>query len=90
MKIRTSFRNTGDKEIGLQVEPWGEYYRIAPGQKVEIVIVGPSPDDPDSNPTDAGLLEIDHDPECITVYAWSGAEVEVTGAEMAPWPTATK
>lgn len=84
IKFTTRIHNKGDKEIGLQVEPLGEHYRIAPGTYVDMIVQGPAPGDPAGRPIDAGLFDVDHEPDCITIYAWVGAEIEVIGAQMGP------
>ncbi|NMO17487.1 hypothetical protein HPC49_05545 [Pyxidicoccus fallax] len=82
LRFTARIRNGGSAPLGLQVEPWGEYYRIEPGAFADIQAEGPGLDAGEGS----GLLKIEHAPELVTVYAWSGAMFTVVGAEPAPWP----
>ncbi|MFZ5470365.1 MAG: hypothetical protein ACOZIN_13090 [Myxococcota bacterium] len=89
MKVTVRLQNKGDREIGLEVEPWGEYYRIAPGAQVDLVIAGPIVGEPNADPQSNGVIDLQYETDLITVYGWRSAEIEVVGATMAPWPTGT-
>lgn len=75
--------NKGSTEVGLQVEPSGEHYRIPAGGRADIYLSGPGLGEGRS---DAGLLEVDHEPDLVTVFGWAEAKVEVRGVPLSPWP----
>lgn len=64
---RLRIRNGSDAERTLWVEPWGECFSLGPRASLEIVATGPAGDP----------LEVAVGTEGITVFAWSGATLEV-------------
>jgi hypothetical protein len=73
---RFHLENTHPHAMALRLEPWGEQYSIAPGDRVEVLGRGPAGD----------ALDLDWSDDVVTVYGWPGSMVYVRrdGIDVAP------
>lgn len=67
MREITSITNRTDEDIPLYLEPEGHHFTIRPGKQI-IVVATDSPD---------GRLDIDIEPEGISVWSWRGAILDI-------------
>lgn len=75
--------NRRTKPLGLQIEPRGEFFRVEPNNRAELIVSGPD----DRNRGHEAILEIEHEDYVLTVYEWPGGSISVHGAESSPWPS---
>ena len=76
MSVRFKITNPGPNAVSLVLEPWGEIYEMVPGVKYEIVGEGPDDD----------TLHVEHYPDHVIVWAWSGSVVSLfrDGEQISP------
>lgn len=60
-------QNSSKKNVRVHVEPWGDEYPLAPGEKLRVVGSGPA----------GGELEVQWTEDRVTVHGWSGSTVKV-------------
>jgi hypothetical protein len=73
------YANETSTETELVVEPWGEIYLIAPGDKVQVVGTGGEP---------SSAFELHQTPMGVTIFGWVGSIVSVLrdGSVVQPSP----
>jgi hypothetical protein len=64
---RELLRASSDLPLDIWFEPWAEGFRLSPGSAAELRAISSHP----------GKLEIDHQPDHTTVYAWPGSTLKV-------------
>ena len=64
-------RNSHQSSVSVFLEPWGEVYTLAPNRTLVVKASGPISDSPDK------MLEVEHAPDSITVYGWSGSGLTI-------------
>jgi hypothetical protein len=60
-------QNGSKKNVRVHVEPWGDEYPLAPGEKLRVTGDGPA----------GGELEVSWLEDRVVVHGWSGATVKV-------------
>ena len=60
-------KNSRDIEMRFDLEPWGEQYKMQPGESFRVVASAPT----------SGELVIDVEEKVITVFGWSGSIVQL-------------
>lgn len=63
---RLLLRNKSASAVRLHLEPWGEQYEFESHATVDVVAYG----------REGGVLEIETSDQAITVYGWTGSQVE--------------
>jgi len=59
--------NSHQVELRFDLEPWGEQYRLPPGEVVVVIAKSSLP----------GAFEIDISKDVVTVFGWVGSTVQV-------------
>ena len=73
-----TIENSGASAIRVWVEPWGDFVDLAPTESIRL----------SSRSTSAGEFHLEHAPQEVKVWAWSGSSVRVvdvqSGKELKP------